>query len=64
MRDEKNPMAGLLKRIDKFCKKHKMSASAFGSAACRNPSAVFRLRQGVYSSRSVGKIQEYLEAKK
>jgi len=54
-------IAPLLKKIETFCKRRKMTESRFGRNACNNPSAVSRLRKGAYSSRMVSKIQGYLE---
>lgn len=52
----------LIKRVDKFCARHNMTPSRFGRNACGNPNAVFRLKAGSYSAKSVSKIEAYLEA--
>lgn len=59
-----DPVENLLRRIEKFCAKHGMTASRFGREAANNPSAVSRLKQGMYSSRSVPKLERYMEEHK
>lgn len=55
-------ISALIKRVEKFCDRKKMSPTRFGRNACKNPSAVARLKRGIYSNKSVGKIEAYLEA--
>lgn len=51
----------LIRRVELFCAYKEMSVTRFGRNACKNASAVARLRKGIYSAKAVSKIEAYLE---
>jgi hypothetical protein len=56
--------SALLRDIDRYLKRSKMTVTAFGYLACGDPGFVRKVREGrVPRDKTVGKIRKFIERK-
>ena len=56
-----DPVIALQKRVEAYLRKTKMTPTAFGKAALRNPSLVRRIREGKIGLATIRQVSAYLE---
>jgi 2,4-dienoyl-CoA reductase-like NADH-dependent reductase (Old Yellow Enzyme family) len=56
-----DPVEALQRRVEAYLKRNKMTATAFGKAALKNPSLVRRIRSGAIGMVTIRKVSAYLE---
>ncbi len=56
-----DPVVALQRRVETYLRKTKMTPTAFGKAALRNPSLVRRIRDGKIGLATIRQVSAYLE---
>ena len=56
-----DPVLALQRRVEAYLRRTKMTATAFGKVALKNPSLVRRIRSGAIGVTTIRKVSAYLE---